>query len=126
MTTKTHEKLIEEIGNMSVLELSKLVKELEEVFGVTAAMPMMAAAPAAEGAAKPAEAKTAFKVTLKDAGAKRVDVIKAVKALTGLGLAESKAAVENAPTVLAEAAPKDKATEMKQKLEEAGAVVELS
>lgn len=128
MVAKSHEKLIEEIGNMSVLELSELVKALEEKFGVTAAMP--AAAPAAAGAAtaapEAAAEKSEYKVTLKDVGSEKIKVIKLVKQYSGLGLSEAKAAVEGAPTVIVEAAPKDKANEIKQKLEEVGAKVELS
>lgn len=126
MATKSYEKLIEEIGNMTVLELSDFVKALEEKFDVTAVAPMAAAAPAAEASAPAAaEEKAEFKVTLKEAGDK-IKTIKALKAVTGLGISEAKAAVENAPSVIAEAAPKDKAQEMKQKLEEVGAKVELS
>jgi large subunit ribosomal protein L7/L12 len=128
MTAKTHEKLIEQIGSMTVLELAELVKALEEKFGVVAAAPMASAAPvAAEGAAsvKPEE-KTEFKVTLKSFGANKIAVIKALRKVTTLGLTEAKQAVEEAPTVIGEAITKDKANEMKKTLEEAGAQVELS
>ena len=127
MAAKSQEKLIEEIGNMSVLELSELVKALEDKFGVTAAMPTAAPA-AAAGAAAPAaaEEKSEYKVTLKDVGSEKIKVIKLVKQFSGLGLSEAKAAVEGAPTVIVEAAPKEKANEIKQKLEEVGAKIELA
>ena len=116
--------LIEEVKALTVLELSELVKALEEEFGVSAAA---MAAPAAGGAAAaPAEEKTEFDVVLAgfDAAAK-IKVIKAVREITGLGLAEAKAVVEGAPKALKEAVSKDEAEEMKKKLEEAGAKVEL-
>ena len=115
--------LIEEIKELKVLELSELVKALEEEFGVSAAA---MAAPAAGAAAAPAEEKTEFDVVLAgfDAAAK-IKVIKAVREITGLGLAEAKAAVEGAPKTLKEAVGKDEAEELKKKLEEAGAKVEL-
>jgi len=125
MTSK-FEKLIEEIGNMSVLDLADFVKALETKFGVSAAMPMMAAAaPAAEAAPK-AEEKTEFKVTLAATGDKKIDVIKALRKVTSLGLAEAKAAVENAPTVIGETVAKADAQNMKKELEAAGAKVELA
>ena len=116
--------LIEEVKALTVLELSELVKALEEEFGVSAAA---MAAPAAGGAAAPAaEEKTEFDVILAgfDAAAK-IKVIKAVREITGLGLAEAKAMVEGAPKTLKEAVSKDEAEELKKKLEEAGAKVEL-
>ena len=116
--------MIEEIKGLTVLELSELVHALEEEFGVSAAA---MAAPAAGGAAAPAaEEKTEFDVVLAgfDAAAK-IKVIKAVREITGLGLAEAKAAVEGAPKTLKEAVGKDEAEELKKKLEEAGAKVEL-
>ncbi len=116
--------LIEEVKALTVLELSELVKALEEEFGVSAAA---MAAPAAGGAAAPAaEEKTEFDVVLAsfDAAAK-IKVIKAVREITGLGLAEAKGVVEGAPKTLKEAVSKDEAEEMKKKLEEAGAKVEL-
>ena len=116
--------LIEEVKTLTVLELSELVKALEEEFGVSAAA---MAAPAAGGAAAPAaEEKTEFDVVLAgfDAAAK-IKVIKAVREITGLGLAEAKGVVEGAPKTLKEAVSKDEAEEMKKKLEEAGAKVEL-
>ena len=116
--------LIEEVKALTVLELSELVKALEEEFGVSAAA---MAAPAAGGAAAPAaEEKTEFDVVLVsfDAAAK-IKVIKAVREITGLGLAEAKAAVEGTPKTLKEAVSKDEAEELKKKLEESGAKVEL-
>ena len=116
--------LIEEVKALTVLELSELVKALEEEFGVSAAA---MAAPAAGGAAAPtAEEKTEFDVVLAsfDAAAK-IKVIKAVREITGLGLAEAKAAVEGAPKTLKEAVSKDEAEELKKKLEEAGGKVEI-
>ena len=116
--------LIEEVKALTVLELSELVKALEEEFGVSAAA---MAAPAAGGAAAEAvEEKTEFDVVLAgfDAAAK-IKVIKAVREITGLGLAEAKAAVEGAPKTLKEAVSKDEAEELKKKLEEAGAKVEI-
>ena len=127
MSAKTHEKLMEDIGNMSVLELSELVKALEEKFGVSAAMAAGPAAPAA-GAEAPAkvEEKSEYRVTLEDVGSEKIKVIKLVKQYSGLGLSEAKAAVEGAPTVIVESAPKEKANEIKQKLEEVGAKVKLA
>ena len=115
--------LIEEVKALTVLELSELVKALEEEFGVSAAA---MAAPAASGPAEAAAEKTEFDVVLAgfDAAAK-IKVIKAVREITGLGLAEAKAAVEGAPKTLKEAVSKDEAEELKKKLEEAGAKVEL-
>lgn len=129
MAQKSFDKLIDEISNLSVLDLSELVKELEKKFGVTAAMPV--AAPAGQAgaeaaAAKPAEVKAEFKVTLKDSGSEKIKVIKALRSVTSLGLAEAKQAVEGAPTVIAEAASKEKSDEMKKALEEAGAKVEVA
>jgi large subunit ribosomal protein L7/L12 len=118
--------LVAEIEKMSVLDLSELVKVLEEKFGVSAAAPamMMAAAPAAGGAA-PAEEKTEFNVELTDAGASKINVIKVVKELTGLGLADAKALVDGAPKVIKEAVKKEDAEAMKKKIEEAGGKVTL-
>jgi large subunit ribosomal protein L7/L12 len=119
--------MIEEISKMSVKELSDLVKALEEAFGVSAAAPV-AAMPAAGGAvaAAPAEEKSEFKVTMKDAGANKLGVIKALRTVTTLSLGGAKEAVDNAPFVVAEAAPKEEAQKIKSTLEEAGAKVELS
>ena len=123
----TREDIIKAIEEMSVLELSELVKELEDKFGVSAAAPaMMMAAPAA-GAAAPAaeEEKTEFDVVLKDHGANKIGVIKVVREITGLGLKEAKELVDGAPKTVKEGVAKEEAEEMKKKIEEAGAVVEL-
>ena len=119
-----HEHLIEEIGKMSVMDLSQFVKDLQERFGVTA-MAAVAAAPAA-GAAAPAEEKNEFKVTLKESGTEAIKVIKALRSVTTLSLGDAKKAVESAPFVVAEAAPKEDAQKIKKALEEAGAKVELA
>ncbi len=118
--------LIEEVKSLTVLELSELVKALEEEFGVSAAAPaaVAVAAPAA-GAAPAAEEKTEFDVVLKSAGANKINVIKVVKEATGLGLKEAKALVDEAPKAVKEGASKDDAEALKAKLEEAGAEVEL-
>jgi len=125
---KKFEKLVKEISELSVLELSELVKVLEDHFGVSAAAPMaVAAAPAAGGdAGEAVEEKSEFDVILKDAGAQKVAVIKAVKEVTGLGLGESKAIVDGAPKPVLEKANKEDAEAAKAKLEEAGATAELS
>ncbi len=116
--------MIEEVKALSVLELNELVKALEEEFGVSAAA--VAAAPAAgAGAAAAAEEKTEFDVVLASFGEKKMDVIKAVKDICGLGLKEAKELVESAPKALKEAAPKAEAEEIKSKLEAVGATVEL-
>lgn len=118
--------LVEQIEKMSVLDLSELVKILEEKFGVSAAMPMaMGAMPAAGGAAEAAEEKTDFAVELADAGANKINVIKVVREVTGLGLKEAKDMVDAAPKVIKESVPKAEAEELKKKLEEAGAKVNL-
>lgn len=118
------EKLVAEIEKMSVLDLSELVKVLEEKFGVSAAAPMMMGAmPAAAGEA--AEEKTDFDVELTSAGAQKINVIKAVREITGLGLKEAKDLVDAAPKVIKEKIAKAQAEEMKKKLEEAGATVVL-
>ena len=116
--------MIEELKTLTVLELSELVKAVEEEFGVSAAAAVAVAAPAAGGAAA-AEEKTEFDVILKDAGAEKIKVIKAVREITGLGLAEAKALVDGAPKTLKEAASKEDAEAIKAKLEEVGAKVEL-
>lgn len=125
----SREELIQAISEMSVLELSELVKELEEKFGVSAAAPAMMmpmAGAAAAGAAAPAEEeKTEFDVVLVEHGANKIGVIKVVREITGLGLKEAKDMVDGAPKTIKEAAPKEEAEEMKKKLEEAGAKVEL-
>lgn len=119
------EDVVSFIENMSVLELSQLVKDLEEKFGVSAAAPVaIAAAPGAAGGAA-AEAKTEFTVVLAAAGDKKINVIKEVRSITGLGLKEAKDLVEGAPKPLKEGVAKDEAEEIKKKLEAAGAKVEL-
>lgn len=118
--------MIEAISGMTVLELSELVKALEEKFGVSAAAPVaVAAAPAAGGAAAATEEKTEFNVVLTAAGANKIPVIKVVRELTGLGLKEAKDLVDGAPKTVKENVAKDQAEEMKKKLVEAGATVEL-
>lgn len=118
----TNEELIEHISGMSVLDLANLVKELEEKFGVSAA-PVAVAGGA--GAGEAVEEKTEFDVVLAEAGAKKINVIKEVRGITGLGLKEAKEIVEGAPKTLKEAVSKEEAEEMKKKLEAAGAKVEL-
>lgn len=120
----TKEDVLEFISNLSVLELSELVKEFEEKFGVSAA-PVMVAGAVAGGAAEAAEEKTEFNVVLTDAGANKIGVIKVVRVLTGLGLKEAKDAVEGTPSVLKEGLNKEEAEKAKKELEEAGAKVEL-
>ena len=117
--------MIEEVKTLSVLELSELVKAVEEEFDVSAAAAVTVAAPAAGGAAA-AEEKTEFDVVLKEVGAEKIKVIKAVREITGLGLAEAKAIVDGAPKTLKEAVAKDEAEAMKAKLTEVGATVELA
>ena len=124
----TKEQVVEFISNMTVLELSEFIKELEDKFGVSAAAPAAAGmmAPAADGgAAAAAEEKTEFDVVLKEAGANKIGVIKVVRELTGLGLKEAKDLVEAAPKPLKEAIAKDEAEKIKKQLEEAGAKVEV-
>ncbi len=117
-------KLVEEIKTMTVLEVSELVKELEETFGVSAAAPVAVAAPVA-GAPAAAEEKSEFTVVLKEVGANKLAVIKTVKELTGLGLGEAKALVDGAPKTIKENVPTEEAKAMEAKLKEAGATVEL-
>ena len=127
----THEEILNAISEMSVLELSELVKAIEEKFGVSAAAPVAvaAAAPAAAGAAPAAgaaaEEKSEFDVILKEAGAQKIQVIKVVREITGLGLKDAKAVVDGAPKEVKTGVAKAEAEEMKKKLEEAGASVEL-
>lgn len=127
-TPKEFEKIVAELDKMSALEISKFVKFLEEYWGVSAAAPAVAVAAPAGGDAGAAEedAKSEFDVILKDAGAQKVAVIKAVKEITGLGLGEAKAIVDSAPKAVKEKASKDEAEAAKKQLEEAGATVELS
>ncbi|MDH1442547.1 50S ribosomal protein L7/L12 [Pseudomonas sp. GD03721] len=119
----TNEQIIEAIGQKSVMEIVELIKAMEETFGVTAAA-AVAAGPAA-GAAAAVEEQTEFNVVLAEAGDKKVNVIKAVRELTGLGLKEAKEKVDTAPQVIAEGLSKEAAEDAKKKLEEAGAKVEL-
>ena len=125
MTTK--EEVLDAIKEMSVLELAELVKELEDAFGVSAAAPVaVAAAPAAaEEAVQEEEEQTEFNIVLKDFGANKINVIKAVRSITTLGLKEAKDAVEAAPATIKEGIGKDEAEEAKKALEEAGATVEV-
>lgn len=118
-------KIIEEIKELTIVEVSELVKALEEEFGVSAAAPVaVAAAPVAGGAAA-AEEKSEFNVFLKEVGPNKINVIKVVRELTGLGLSEAKALVDGAPAMVKESVPTSQAKEMEEKLKEAGAVVEL-
>lgn len=126
MASEKVQNLIEEVKNFTVLELSELVKELEEEFGVSAQAPVaMAAAPAAGGAAPAAEEKSEFDVVLKEVGAEKIKVIKAVRDITSLGLKEAKELVDSAPKAVKEGVAKEEAEEIKTKLEEVGATVEL-
>ena len=124
-TKMTNEEILEAISNMSVLELSELVKAIEDKFGVSAAAPVAVAAAPAAGAAAAAEEKTEFDVVLKEIGEKKIQVIKAVREITGLGLKDAKALVDGAPKEVKTGVNKEKAEEMKKKLEDAGATVEL-
>lgn len=122
----TKEEILDAIASMTVLEVSKLIKMMEEKFGVSAAAAAVAvAAPAAGGAAAAAEEKTEFDVVLAEVGSNKIAVIKAVRELTGLGLKEAKDMVEGAPKAVKEGLPKADAEEAKKKLEAAGAKVEL-
>ena len=121
----TKEEILEAISEMSVMDVVDLVKLMEEKFGVTAAAPVAAAAPAAGGEAAAAEEQSEFEIFLADVGEKKIDVIKAVRAITGLGLKEAKAIVDGAPSSVKEGANKDEAEQAKSQLEEAGAKVEL-
>lgn len=127
MADISKEDVIQFIANMTVLELSEFIKELENKFGVSAAAPvaMMAAGPADAGAAPQAEEKTEFDVILLGAGDKKIQVIKEVRAITGLGLKDAKALVEEAPKPVKEGIPKDEAMKLKAQLEEAGAQVDV-
>jgi large subunit ribosomal protein L7/L12 len=122
----TKEEILDAISEMSVMDVVDLVKLMEEKFGVTAAAPVAAAAaPAAGGEAAAAEEQSEFEIFLADVGEKKIDVIKAVRAITGLGLKEAKAIVDGAPSSVKEGANKDEAEQAKSQLEEAGAKVEL-
>jgi large subunit ribosomal protein L7/L12 len=122
----SNDQIIEAIASKSLVEVMELVKAMEEKFGVSAAAPVaVAAAPAAGGAAAPAAEKTEFTVVLTDAGDKKINVIKEVRAITGLGLKEAKDLVEGAPKEVKADVPKDVAAKIKKQLEDAGAKVEL-
>ena len=123
----TKDQILDAIKQMNVVELADMVKSLEDEFGVSAAAPVaVAAAPAAAAeAAAPVEEQTEFEVTLKDIGPNKINVIKAVREVTSLGLREAKELVEAAPTAVKEAVPREEADEIKDKLEEAGAVVDI-
>ena len=128
MAEVTKEQVVEFISNMSVLELSEMVKELEEKFGVSAAAAAVSAAPAAGGAAggeAAAEEKTEFDVILTSFGDKKINVIKEVRGITGLGLKEAKEFVESCPKAVKEGVSTEEAEEIKKKLEEAGASAEI-
>lgn len=126
MANITKEEVLEWVKNAPALELAELVKDMEEVFGISAAAPVaVAAAPAAGGEAAAEEEKTSFDVILTGAGDKKIQVIKVVRELTSLGLKEAKDVVDGAPKAVLEGVNKDKAEEAKAKLEEAGAVVEV-
>jgi large subunit ribosomal protein L7/L12 len=126
VATLTNEELVEAIGGKTVLELCDLIKAIEDKFGVKAAAPVaMAAAPAAGSAAAPAEEQTEFSVILKDGGAKKIQVIKVVRAITGLGLKEAKDLVEGAPKAVKEGIPKAEAETIKKQIEENGGAVEI-
>jgi large subunit ribosomal protein L7/L12 len=117
--------IVEKIEKLTLLEAAELKKALEEKFGVTAAAPMMMAGPAAAAAAPVAEVQTEFSVVLKEAGAQKINVIKVVRAATGLGLKEAKDLVDGAPKSVKEGLNKDDAEKLKKELEEAGGKVEL-
>jgi len=120
------EEILTAIGNMSLIDVTDLVKMMEDKFGVSAAAPVaVAAAGGGAAAAAPVEEKTEFTVTLKSTGEKKVEVIKAVRAITGLGLKEAKDLVESAPATVKEAVSKDDAAKFKKELEAAGATVEV-
>ncbi|MCK4487583.1 MAG: 50S ribosomal protein L7/L12 [Desulfobacterales bacterium] len=126
MANVTKEDVIEFVSSMSVLELSELVKEMEEKFGVSAAAPVaVGAAPGAQAAQAEAEEKTEFDVILSQVGDKKIQVIKVVRAITGLGLKEAKALVDEAPRPVQEGVSKEEVEDIKKQLEEAGATVEI-
>jgi large subunit ribosomal protein L7/L12 len=123
MANMNVESMVEELSSWTVMEVANLVKELEEKWGVSAAPAAVAVAGPAAGAAEAAEEQTEFDVELSEAGGKKINVIKAIREITQLGLADAKALVEAAPKVVKEAVSKDEADEIKKKLEEAGAKV---
>ena len=121
------QKIVDELNKLSALELSQIVKHLEDEWGVSAAAPAaVMAAPAGGDAAPAEEAKSDYNIELKDAGSQKVAVIKAVKEITGLGLGEAKALVDGAPSTIKEKVPREEAEAAKKQLEEAGATVELA
>ena len=126
MAAKSYEKMIDQIGEMSVIELSEMVKALEEKFGVSAAPVAVAGPAAAADAGEAVVEKSEFKVSLESFGSEKIKVIKALRQVTTLGLGDAKKAVEGAPTVIAESASKEDAQKMKETLEAAGATVKLS
>ena len=119
------DKIIEEVSKLTALELSDLIKKIEEKFGVSAAMPVMAVAGGAGGAEEPVEEKTTFNVELKSAGGQKIAVIKILREALGMGLADAKGVADAAPKVVKEGMDKAAADELKAKLEAAGATVEL-
>ena len=123
MAEEKYKDIIEKIEKMTVMEIAELVKVLEEKFGVSAAMPAASGGAGGDGGA--GEEKSSFNINLKDAGGQKINVIKVVKEITGLGLKEAKDMVDGAPKVIKEGVKKEEAEEMKKKLEEAGAIVEL-
>jgi len=125
MSELTKDQVVDFLSNLTVIELSNLVSELEDKWGVSAAAPVAVAGVAAADGGAAAEEKTEFDVILKDAGAKKINAIKAVRALTGLGLKEAKELVENAPSPVKEGVSKAEAEDVKKQLEEAGAAVEI-
>lgn len=125
MATVGRTEIVEALKNMTLIEVADLVKDLETTFGVSAAAPVAVAAAGAGAAAEAAEEKTEFTVVLADAGANKINVIKEVRAITGLGLKEAKDLVEGAPKPVKEGITKDEAADMKKKLEAAGAKVEI-
>jgi len=129
MTTKTKkgvETLVEEIGNLTVLELSELVNALQDKFGVSAAAPVQTVAqPSGEGAKPAAEEKTEFTVAMTSCGDKKIQVLKVLREITGLGLKEAKDIIDNLPKAIKEGVTKEEAQNMKSKLEEVGAAIEL-
>ena len=128
MSEITKEQVIDFISNMTVLELSEFIKELEEKFGVSAAAPVAAAAPGAAaeaGGGEPEEEQTEFDVMLNDVGDNKIGVIKALRGITNLGLKEAKAQVDELPATIKEGVSKDEANDIKKQMEEAGASVEI-
>ncbi len=125
MADITRDQVVDYLSNLPVIQIAELVKTLEEKWGVSAAAPVMMAGPAAAAPAAAAEEKTEFNVILADAGASKINVIKVVRELTSLGLKEAKDLVEAAPKAIKEGVSKDEAADIKKKLEEAGAKVEI-